>query len=69
MKRLHRALLILPPPWRPSRIRLVAKRRERHEAEWCEAPNVVRLRGLAVRARKLRSYEREWEGELVVEDA
>ena len=47
----------------------MAKRRERHEAEWCEAPNVVRLRGLAVRARKLRSYEREWEGELVVEDA
>ena len=49
-------------------IRLVAKRRKRHEEEWCEAPNIVRLRGLAVRARKLRAYEREW-SELELEDA
>ena len=42
-------------------IRLPAKRRKRHEAEWCEAPGVVRLRGLAVRARKLRAYARTWE--------
>ena len=61
----------LAPPRDPPtrlRIRLVAKRREQHEAEWCEAPDIVRLRGLVVRARKLRAYEREW-GEVVVEGA
>ena len=57
-----------PAPAPRLRIRLVAKRREQHEEEWCEAPDIVRLRGLVVRARKLRAYEREW-GEVVVEEA
>jgi hypothetical protein len=40
--------------------RIVAHRLPRHETEECEAPAVVELRGLPVRARKLRRYERSW---------
>jgi len=41
-------------------LRIVAHRLPRHELEWCEAPEVVALRGLAVRARKLRRYQQTW---------
>jgi len=30
-------------------LRIVAHRMPRHEAEWCEAPELVRLRGLALK--------------------
>jgi hypothetical protein len=33
---------------------------KRHEEEWCDAPKVVELRGLAMRSRKLRYYDRDW---------
>ena len=41
-------------------LRVVAHRLPRHEAEWCDAPAVVALRGLAVRGRLLRPYGRAW---------
>ena len=41
-------------------LRIVAHRLERHEAEWCDAPRVVALRGLSRRSRRLRWYTRTW---------
>jgi len=41
-------------------LRIVAHRLPRHELEWCEAPEVVARRGLALRSRLLRPYHRTW---------
>ena len=45
------------------RLRLRAVNLKRHLLEWCEDPTAVTQRGLSVRARKLRPYDRSWEGE------
>lgn len=39
---------------------MVANRLHRHLLEWCDSAKAVRLRGYAAKARKLRSYDRDW---------
>lgn len=38
----------------------MAHRVKRHENEWCDSPQIVELRGLALKSRKLRHYDRTW---------